>query len=143
MPKLRLKYTLKIILGATDYGHKQWDMIYFRSSLGVNDFNYAYSEGVKATGIDPAKNWCREYQDTLIAARELIKLASLGFKLEEDWFYHVPSRIDMYEATPIGFINAILFVASKGSTRLETKILLNKTPPNVVLDKHGIGYGLF
>lgn len=143
MPRSRLKYTLKIILGATDYGHKQSDTIYFRSSIGVNDFNYAYSEGVKATGIDPANNWCREYQGSLIPAKELGKLVNLGFKLEEDWFYHVPSRIDMYEATPMGFINAILFVASKGSTRLETKILLNKIPTNVVLDRNGIGYGFF
>lgn len=143
MSKTRLKYTLKIILGATNYGHKQWDIIYFRSSLGVNDFNYAYSEGVKATGIDPAKNWCREYQDALISAKELNKLASLGFNPEEDYFYHCPPCFDKFEATPMGLISAILFVASKGSTRLETKILLNKTPTNVVLDKDGIGYGFF
>jgi len=143
MPKSKLKYTLKIILGATNYGHKQWDIIYFRSSLGVNDFNYAYSEGVKVTGIDPAKSWCREYHDTLIPAKELNKLVSLGFKFEENVFYPDPLNSGKHEATPEGLISAILFVASKGSTRLETKILLNKTPTNVVLDRNGIGYGFF
>lgn len=143
MPRSKLKNTLKIILGATNCGHKQWDIIYFRSSLGVNEFNYAYSEGVKATGIDPAKNWCMEYQDTLIPPNELNKLVSLGFKLEEGWFYLDSANPGKYEATPMGFISAILFVASQGSTRLETKILLDKTPTNVVLDKDGIGYGFF
>lgn len=144
MPKTKLKYTLKIILG--DYygdGHREWDIVYFRSSHGVNEFNYAYREGVKKTKVDPAEYWCHEFQDRSIPFSELDKLIKRGFQFSEDLFEVDIQDSSKYKVEPNGLVEAILFVAQQGKPDLQTKILPQKTLTNTVLDKSGIGYGLF
>lgn len=137
----KFKHTLNIILG--DFygdGHREWDIVYFRCTEGVNYFNYCYKEGVKQLHVDPA-NWCSEYQQRECKAADINTLIEHGFSVdsEELWFSE-----DLCEISPNVLVDAILFVAEVGSNNsLKTKRIPNKMSNNAVLDKSGVGYGLF